>query len=55
MQYLQSFLKDLFKVLEWNVLHLEGNTKKLSEKLIGLRYNMEDHKAITSDAQGVVK
>jgi hypothetical protein len=50
MQDLQSFLNDLFKGLERKVLHFEGDTKKLSGKMIGLRYNMEDHKAIVAKA-----
>jgi hypothetical protein len=49
-QDLQSFLNDLFKGLEWKVLHLEGDTKKLLKILIGLKYNMENHKAIVVEA-----
>jgi hypothetical protein len=49
-QDLQSFSNDLFKGLEWKVQHLEGDAKRLSKKLIGLKYIMEDHKAIVVEA-----
>ncbi len=48
---LLCFFNDLFKNLEWKVGIFEGNVKKLLEKLIGLRYNMDNRKGIIVEAQ----
>jgi hypothetical protein len=51
MQYVHSFLSELFKNLEYKVEILEGEGKKNLEKLIGLHYNMDDHKALVVETQ----
>jgi len=42
----------MFKHLELKVVHLQGETTQFFEKLVGLHYNMDDHKAIIAEAQG---
>jgi hypothetical protein len=44
-------LAELFKSLEWKVTILEGEVKMSLEKLIGLHYNMDDHKDLVAKAQ----
>jgi hypothetical protein len=43
-----SFLAELFKSLEQKVTILEGEVKMSLEKLIGLHYNMDDHKDLVA-------
>ncbi len=51
MQDLVCFLCELFKNLEQKIAILEGDARKLSKRLIGLWYNMDDCKAIIVKAQ----
>ncbi len=51
-QDLQSFFSNMFRHLELKVIHLQGEAPKLFKKLVGLCYNMDDHKAIIVEAQG---
>jgi hypothetical protein len=48
---LVCFLSDLFKGLEHKIVILEGEAKKLSKKLISLKYNMDDCKVVATEAQ----
>ncbi len=50
-QDVHSFLAKLLKNLEWKVIILEGEVKMFLKKLIGLHYNMDDHKALVVEAQ----
>jgi hypothetical protein len=50
-QDLVCFLNELFKNLEQKVVILEGKARKLFERLIGLWYNMDDHKVVAAKAQ----
>jgi predicted secreted Zn-dependent protease len=50
-QDLVCFLSDLFKGLERKIVILEGEAKKLSKKLISLKYNMDDCKVVATETQ----
>ncbi len=51
-QDLQLFSNDMFRHLKLKDVHLQGEATQLFEKLVGLRYNTNDHKAIITKAQG---
>ncbi len=51
MQDVHSFLNELFKSFEYKVEILEGEAKMFLEKLIGLCYNMDNHKALVVETQ----
>jgi hypothetical protein len=50
-QDVHSFLNELCKSLKYKVKILEGEANLFFEQLIGLHYNMDDHKAFVVDAQ----
>jgi hypothetical protein len=50
-QDVHSFLSELCKSLKYKVEILEGEAKLFLEQLIGLHYNMDDHKALVVETQ----
>jgi hypothetical protein len=50
-QDVHSFLSELCKSLKYKVEILEDEAKLFLEQLIGLRYNMNDHKALVVETQ----